>query len=123
MKNREFKAFQAAIGSKIRKETKMTIFDQRGETIKFEPDSFCLSLWDITMPEWISDEVREELVDALIGFDDEMSLIIADNVIDCWSGLGLHVTGIRHVDELLGKLYMRILDCAHRKGIYLDYRF
>jgi hypothetical protein len=102
---------------------KMTIFDQRGETIKFEPDSFCLSLWDITMPEWISDEVREELVDALIGFDDEMSLIIADNVIDCWSGLGLHVTGIRHVDELLGKLYMRILDCAHRKGIYLDYRF
>lgn len=101
----------------------MKNYDQRGEAIQFEPDSFCLSLWNMTMPEWISDELREELVDALRGFDSEMSLIIADNVIDVWSGLGLHVTGIRHVDDLLGKLYMRILDCALRKGIHLEYRF
>ena len=102
-------------------ELKMTIFDQRGEASKFAPDSFCLSLWDMTMPDWISDDVRKELVDALRGFDDEMSLIIADDIIDSWSGLGLHVTGIRHIDELLGKLYMRILDCAQRKGIHLKY--
>jgi recombination protein RecA len=51
----------------------------------------------------------------------EQALEIADNLIDCWTGLGLRVTGIDHVDELLGRLYMRILSYAHRNGIKLVY--
>ena len=44
---------------------------------------------------------------------------MVDNLIDCWSGLGLHVTGLKYVDKLLGELYMRILACAHDQGIKL----
>lgn len=120
MKKREFKAFQAAMGSKTRKDQKMKIFYcdlNRG----YEPDGFCLSLWDMTMPDWIPENLRADMVDALRGYDEDMALEIADNLIDCWTGLGLHVTGIDHVDELLGRLYMRILSYAHRNGIKLVY--
>lgn len=87
----------------------------------YEPDPFCLNLWSITMPDWISMDLQEDMEDSLRGFCDEMAFEIADNLIDCWSGLGLHVTGIKHVDELLGRLYIRLLDCAHEKGITLTY--
>ena len=118
MKKRDFKAFRAAKNSKTRKDRKMQIFYSdlnRG----YEPDGFCLSLWNLTMPDWIPENLRADMVDALRGFDEDMALEIADNLIDCWSGLGLHVTGIDHVDELLGRLYMRILSVAHRSGIKL----
>ncbi len=120
MKKRDFKAFQAAIGGKTRKDQNMKIF-YRDLNRGFEPDGFCLRLWDMTMPDWIPENLRADMVDALRGFDEEMALEIADNLIDCWTGLGLHVTGIGHVDELLGRLYMRILSCAHRNGIKLEY--
>ena len=121
MKTRDFKAFHAAMSSKTRKDTKMNIFYSELNNRGYEPDRFCLSLWDMTMPAWIPLDLRADMVDALRGFDEDMALEIADNLIDCWSGLGLHVTGINHVDELLGRLYMRILICAHNKGIELVY--
>ena len=121
VKKRDFKAFRAATGSKTRKDRKMTIFYSELNNRGYEPDSFCLSLWNMTMPDWIPENLRADMVDALRGYDEDMALEIADNLIDCWSGLGLHVTGIGHVDELLGRLYMRILDCAHSKGIKLVY--
>ena len=120
MKKRDFKAFQAAKCGKIRKDRKTNIIFQelnRG----FEPDGFCLSLWDVTMPTWIPKNLRADMVDALRGYDKDMALEIADNLMDCWSGNGLHVTGIDHIDELLGRLYMRILSYAHRNGIKLAY--
>ena len=122
MKTRDFKAFHAAKGSKTRKDQKMQIFYSELNNRGYEPDRFCLRLWDMTMPDWISKDLRADLVDALRGFDEDMALEIADNLIDCWSGLGLHVTGIGHVDELLGRLYMRILSCANNKGIVLEYK-
>lgn len=112
------KKFEFLANKGGRKHKKMKIFFSEIDR-GFEPDPFCLSLWDATMPSWISNELHEEMVDALRGFDKDMALEIADNLIDFWSGLGLHLTGIKHVDELLGKLYMRILDCAHRQGITL----
>lgn len=121
MKRNEFKAFRAAKGSKTRKDRKMTIFYSELNNRGYEPDGFCLSLWDMTMPDWIPENLRADMVDALRGFDEDMALEIADNLIDCWTGLGLHVTGIGHVDELLGRLYMRILSVAHRHGIKLVY--
>lgn len=120
MKRNEFKAFQAAKGGKTRKDRKMKI-SYHDLNRGFEPDGFCLSLWDVTMPNWIPKNLRADMVDALRGFDEDMALEIADNLIDCWTGHGLRVTGIDHVDELLGRLYMRILSYAHRNGIKLVY--
>ena len=120
MKKRNIEAFQAAKGSKTRNDQKMKIF-YRDLNRGYEPDGFCLNLWDVTMPDWIPENLRADMVDALRGFDEDMALEVADNLIDCWTGLGLRVTGIDHVDELLGRLYMRILSYAHRNGIKLAY--
>jgi len=111
---------RAAEGGTHSNDLKMQIFFSELAP-SYKPDPFCLDLWDMTMPEWIDPSLYRELVDALRGFDSEMALEIADDLIDCWSGLGLHVTGIGHVDELLGKLYMKVLNCAHRKGVTLAY--
>ena len=108
------------MGSKTLKDRKMNIIFQelnRG----YEPDDFCLFLWKTAMPEWIPENLREDMVDALRGYDKDMALEIADNLVDCWSGTSLHVTGIDHVDELLGRLYMRILSYAYRNNIKLVY--
>ena len=102
-------------------ELKMTIFDQRGEMSKFAPDSFATSLLTMCVPDWIPSNLYFEITDSLRGFDSEMALVIADDIIDCWSGLGLHVTGIQHIDDLLGRLYARILMCAFKQGIHLKY--
>lgn len=120
MKKRDFKAFQTAKGGMIRRDQKMKIF-YRDLNRGYEPDGFCLYLWDVTMPDWIPENLRADMVDALRGFDEDMALEIADSLIDCWTGLGLRVTGIDHVDELLGRLYMRILSYAHRNGVKLLY--
>ena len=102
-------------------ELKMTIFDQRGEMSKFAPDSFATSLLTMCVPDWIPSNLYFEITDSLRGFDSEMALVIADDIIDCWSGLGLHVTGIQHIDDLLGRLYAKILTCAFKQGIHLKY--
>ncbi len=102
---------------------KMQIFDQRGEMSKFAPDQFATSLLTMCAPDWISTNLFFEITDSLRGFDSEMALVIADDIIDCWSGLGLHVTGIQHIDDLLGRLYARLLTCAFEQGVHLEYRF
>ena len=104
-------------------EQKMTIFDQRREMSKFAPDQFATSLLTMCVPDWIPSNLFLEITDSLRGFDSEMALVIADDIIDCWSGLGLHVTGVQHIDDLLGRLYARILTCAFKQGIRLEYRF
>ena len=121
MKKREFQAFQATKSSKTRKDTKMTIFDQRGEMSKFAPDSFAVSVLTMCIPDWIPSTLYFEMTDSLRGFDSEMALIIVDDLIDCMSGRGLHVTGFSHIDDLLGRLYARILTCAFKQGIHLKY--
>lgn len=120
-KKLSFKKFSTANNCKGSKELKMTIFDQRGEMSKFAPDSFATSLLTMCVPDWIPSTLYFEITDSLRGFDSEMALVIADDIIDCWSGLGLHVTGIQHIDDLLGRLYARILMCAFKQGIHLKY--
>lgn len=101
-------------------EPKMKIFNQCGE-MDFIPDSFASALLADCKPDWIPLDLYFQITDSLIGFDSEMALVIADDIIDCWSGLGLHVTGIQHIDDLLGRLYVRILMCAFKQGIHLKY--
>lgn len=120
MKKKQNSAFRAAKRSKTRKDQRMSILYSelnRG----YEPDGFCLFLWKATMPDWIPENLRADIVDALRGYDEDMALEIADSLVSCWSGAALHVTGIDHVDELLGRLYLRILSYAHRNGIKLLY--
>ena len=100
----------------------MRILDQSHE-MHFEPDTFSTSLLAICKPDWVSPGLFFEVTDSLRGFTDDMALIIADDIIDAWSGLGLHITGYRHIDDLLGHLYTKILSCAFKKGIKLDYHY
>ena len=98
----------------------MRISDQ-GHEMHFEPDTFSASLLAMCKPDWVPPGLFFEVTDSLRGFTEDMALIIADDIIDAWSGLGLHVTGYRHIDDLLGHLYTRILACAFKKGIKLEY--
>ena len=100
---------------------KMKVFDQRREMSKFAPDPFATSILSMCVKDWIPSNLYFEMTDSLRGFDSDMALIIVDNLIDCMSGLGLHVTGFAHVDDLLGRLYARILTCAFKQGIHLKY--
>lgn len=98
----------------------MRISDQSHE-MHFEPDTFSTSLLTMCKPDWVPPGLFFEVTDSLRGFTDDMALIIADDIIDAWSGLGLHITGYRHIDDLLGHLYTKILACAFKKGIKLEY--
>lgn len=114
------------LGSEVRPsrvhEYEMRIFDQSPE-MNFETDSFSASLLSMTKPKWIPDELYFEVTDSTRGFTEDMALIIADDIVDCWSGLGLHFTGYRHIDDLLGNLYSKILACAFRNNIKLEYHY
>ena len=109
------------LGSKKRashaSEYEMRILDGSWGMFKFEPDSFSTSLLAMTKPDWVPAMLYFEVTDSLRGFTPEMALIIADNIVDCWSGLGLHITGFEHIDDLLSRLYGKILSCAFKKGI------
>ena len=118
MKNRELKAFRAAKGGKTRKDQKMKIFYSELNQ-GYQPNMFALDLLNDTMPDWVYPTLRLNMAEALEGYNEYVALEMVDNLIDCWSGLGLHVTGLKYVDKLLGELYMRILACAHDQGIKL----
>ena len=85
----------------------------------FKPDSFCLMIYNATIPEWLPERIRRQAEDALRGFTEDMALEIADNLIDCWCYGVRHYIGIKHVDCLLNSMYNRILFCAREKGIEL----
>jgi hypothetical protein len=122
MKNRDLTKHYKTANRSESSELKMKIFDQGKEMSKFAPDSFATSMLTMGTPDWIPSTLYFEMTDSLRGFDSEMALIIVDNLIDCMSGLGLHVTGFAHVDDLLGHLYAKILTCAFKQqGIHLKY--
>ena len=121
MKKRNLQKHCSTAKRSISSETKMKIFDQSREMSQFAPDSFATSTLLRCTPDWIPSTLYFEMIDNLRGFTPDMALIIVDNLIDCMSGLGLHVTGFIHVDDLLGHLYAKILTCAFKQGIHLKY--
>lgn len=120
MKKNVFLEILATQGGKIRKDQKMKIF-YHDLKHSVESDRFALGLLNDTMPDWLYKGLRKDMVYSLKGFTEDVALEIVDNLIDCWTGLGLHLTGIRHVDAMLWDFYWRILDCAHTKGIKIEY--
>ena len=121
MKKRNLQKYRLSARSRESGEMKMRIFDQRGEMSEFAPDPVATSVLTMCIPEWVPSTLYFEMTDSLRGFTTDMAVIIVDNLRDCMSGLGLHVTGFAHVDELLGRLYARILTCAFKQGIHLNY--
>ena len=121
MKKRDFQAFPATKSSKTRKDQKMQIF-YHDLKHSVESDGFSLGLLNDAMPDWLYKGLRKDMVNSLKGFTDDVALEIVDDLIDVWTGLGFHLTGIGHVDTMLWDFYWRILDCAHAKGIKIEYK-
>lgn len=86
---------------------------------KIEADGFALSLLEATMPIWIPEWLQRKLKNSLRGWNEDAALWIAEGLLDCYSGLALGTTGIKHIDELLWALYAEILTCARKKGIMI----
>ena len=56
----------------------------------------------------VSKGLYRQMVNSLAGFDENMQQEIAYNLFDCVSGIGLHTTGIKHIDRILWPLYHKI---------------
>ena len=121
MKKIDNKAFRAAKGGKTRNNQKMKIFYSELNH-RVESDGFALGLLNDSMSDWLYKGLRKDMVNSLKGFTDDVALEIVDDLIDVWTGLGFHLTGIGHVDAMLWDFYWRILDCAHTKGIKIEFK-
>ena len=120
MKTKNFNKHCPTANRSESSEYELSIFDQRRE-MNFEADEFSVSLLAMTKPDWVPSTLYFEVTDSLRGFTPEMALIIADDIIDVWNGLGLHYTGLEHIDAILGRLYGKIISCAFKKGIELNH--
>ncbi len=100
----------------VSREPEMIISDQSRE-MNFVPDPFAFSVLLDSKPDWIPMGLFFDITDSLRGFTEDMALLIIDDLIDCWNGLGMHVTGYKHIDNILGEFYARILTCAFKKGV------
>ena len=98
------------------KQLKMSIIEQRQE-LNISPDKFATTMLVKCRPSWMPQELLMELIESLRGFNLKTSIIIADCLIDCWAGIGLHLTGYQYVDDLLWRSYSRILNCAKEAGV------
>ncbi len=98
------------------KQLKMSIIEQRQEQ-NLVPDKFATTMLVKCRPYWMPQELLMELIESLRGFNLKTSIIIADCLIDCWAGLGLHWTGSKNIDYLLGRLYAKILISAINAGV------
>ena len=56
----------------------------------------------------ISDKLYRDMMDFLLGFNDDMQLEIADNLLDAVCSGWEHYIGIRHIDQKLKSFYQRI---------------
>ena len=98
------------------KQLKMSIIEQRQE-LNIVPDKFATDMMVKCRPYWMPQELLMELIESLRGFNQRTAIILADALIDCWAGIGLHLTGYQYVDDLLWRSYSRILNCAKKAGI------
>lgn len=98
----------------------MRVYNQSRE-MAYAPDPIATAVLADCKPNWIPVDLFFEMTDSLRGFTPEMALVIADDLVDCWSGYGLHLTGFSHIDSILGKIYARILMLAFKNNINLKY--
>ena len=92
------------------------IFEQRQE-LNITSSKYATDMMVNCRPYWMSQELLMELIESLRGFNQRTAIILADALIDCWAGIGLHLTGYQYVDDLLWRSYSRILNCAKEAGV------
>lgn len=90
---------------------------------KFKPDVFAEGLLISCFPEWLSDRLRRQVVDALRGLDEAMAIEVADDVMDFWTYGVRHYVGILYIDNMLNSLYNKIAFCAEQQEIELPMHF
>jgi len=81
------------------------------------PDAFAVNMLTRCLPYWMPEELRDEMVDALRGYDRLTAISIADCLIDCSSGGALRLLGDPEIDKPLRRLYRKILKSASSQGI------
>jgi hypothetical protein len=82
-----------------------------------EIDSFALDVMEMTMPEWVPKRLRKEMTESLRGFSSWAALWIAESLTDACRGYAFSTTSIAHIDDMLWRLYSKILKCAREKGV------
>ena len=58
--------------------------------------------------EHVSPKLYEDMMDYLLGFDGDMQLVIADNLLDAVCYGWEHYIGIRHIDTKMKSFYLLI---------------
>jgi hypothetical protein len=84
---------------------------------RIDIDGFALKVLEMTMPEWVPQSLQKKMKESLRGFSEWAALWIAESLTDCCRGDALATTGIKHIDELLWRLYSEILNTARERGI------
>lgn len=80
-------------------------------------DGIALDILEETMPEWVPAKLQEEMKESLRGFSEWAALWIAESLTDCCRGEALATTGIKHIDEMLWRLYSEIYKIARECGV------
>ena len=75
--------------------------------MQFEIDETAYSVF-VNIEGRVNDELYNQLYDYMLGFDKEMQLVIADNLLDAVIYGWEHYTYIDHVDDKLKSFYLLI---------------
>ena len=111
-------ALTQGISVKPRKVVKTTVNTHIAtQADSIEIDGFAQYLMKFTFPIWMPESLQNSLVESLRGYDKQAALWIAESLLDCYSGHALATTGIKHIDDMLWRLYSEILNCAREHGI------
>ena len=74
-------------------------------------------------PKWFNEALLEDIERSLQGLEDRMALEIIDDVLDFSFGQVLHWSGLTHIDEILARLYGRVLYLAREKNVQINCSF
>lgn len=112
------KALMQGCSVKPRKVVKTTVNTHIATQVdRIGIDGFALDVLEMTMPRWVPQSLQEEMKESLRGFSEWAALWIAESLTDCCRGDALATTGIKHIDDILWRLYSEILNCAREHGI------
>lgn len=115
IKNLNFTIMKRSKIKKVTREKLIKVIEQ-DLTCQFGIDSTAQFIMD-GLEDRVSPELQEILNDMLLGFNDDMQLEIADNLLDFTCGHVIHTTGCSSADVILAACYTWI---AAEKGIDLS---
>lgn len=89
----------------------------------FKVKSFILRYLNDGCPKWFSKNLLEDIEGSLRGLTDRMALEVIDDVFDFSFGQAQHWSGLAHIDQILTRLYGRVLYHARVKGVQINCSF